>query len=79
VPSVLISSPEELEIITVNLNFLNRPITLCTLCELQRDKKCNHGYSNELKEMVNCVKQNWDGSSFLGRLAQQEDFLWSMD
>ena len=30
-PSVLISSPEELEIIIVNLNFLNRPITLCTV------------------------------------------------
>ena len=30
VPSVLISSPEELEIITVNLNPLNGPITLCT-------------------------------------------------
>ena len=31
VPSVLISSPEELEIITVNLNCLNGPITLCTV------------------------------------------------
>ena len=31
VPSVLISSPEELEIITVNLNYLNGPITLCTV------------------------------------------------
>ena len=31
VPSVLISSPEELEIITVNLNLLNGPITLCTV------------------------------------------------
>ena len=31
VPSVLISSPEVLEIITVNLNFLNGPITLCTV------------------------------------------------
>jgi len=33
------------------------------------------GYSNELKQIVNCVKQNWDGSSFLGRLDQQEDIL----
>jgi len=31
------------------------------------------GYSIELKQTVNCVKQNWDGSSFLGRLDQQED------
>jgi len=31
VPSVLISSPEELEIISVSLNFLNRPTTLCTV------------------------------------------------
>ena len=31
VPSVLISSPEELEIITVNLNCLIGPITLCTV------------------------------------------------
>jgi len=31
VPTVLISSPEELEIITVNLNFLNGPTTLCTV------------------------------------------------
>ena len=26
------------------------------------------GYSNKLKEVANCVKQNWDGSSFLGRV-----------
>ena len=26
------------------------------------------GYSNELNQIVNCVKQNWDGSSFLGRV-----------
>ena len=31
VPSVLISSLEELEIISVSLNFLNRPTTLCTV------------------------------------------------
>ena len=38
------------------------------------------GYSNELKQIVNCVKQNWDGSSFLGRLDQQvkEDILRPM-
>ena len=30
-PSVLISSPEELGIKTANLNFLNGPITLCTV------------------------------------------------
>ena len=34
------------------------------------------GYSIELKQTVNCVKQNWDGSSFLGRLKQQEDIRW---
>ena len=31
VPSALVSSPEELEIITVNLKFLNGPIT-CVQC-----------------------------------------------
>jgi len=36
------------------------------------------GYSIELKQTVNCVKQNWDGSSYLGRLKQQEDIRWSM-
>jgi len=36
------------------------------------------GYSNELKQIVNCVKQNWDGSSFLVRFDQQEGILWSM-
>ena len=36
------------------------------------------GYSNELKQIVNCVKQNWDGSSFLGRLDHQGDIPWSM-
>ena len=33
------------------------------------------GYSNELKQIVNGIKQSWDGSSFLGRLDQQEDIL----
>jgi len=36
------------------------------------------GYRNELKQMANCIKQNWDGSSFLGRLDQQEGILWSV-
>ena len=27
---------------------------------------------------MNCVKQSWDGSSFLGRLDHQEDILWSI-
>jgi len=36
------------------------------------------GYSNELRQIVNCIEQNWDGSSFLGRLNQQEDIWWSM-
>ena len=36
------------------------------------------GYSNEIRQIVNCIEQNWDGSSFLGRVDQQEDILWSM-
>ena len=36
------------------------------------------GYSNEIRQIVNCIEQNWDGSSFLGRLNQQEDIRWSM-
>ena len=43
--------------------------------------KCSggaYGYSNELKEIANCVKQNWDGSSFLGRVDQQHSMVYGL-
>ena len=66
------------DFLTYHFNFL---ILKVTLPSVDKDLGFNFtggGYSNELKQIVNCVKQNWDGSSFLGRLDQQEDILWSM-
>jgi len=36
------------------------------------------GYSDELKQIANCVKQNWDGSSFLGRVDQQHSMVYGL-
>ena len=73
VPSVLISSPEELEIIIVNLNFLIRPITLCTVYVLPNS---GDDYHKNLLSYLAHVSSSADSITLVGDFSFP-DVCWS--